>query len=160
MWLFSSFTAITGTIALHAIAARLFSTKNRIVLFIFIGFPIGLALGITMGSHFGWFASQTFAALALFAFFCELYLFLFTFALASISANLLVTLRAGAMGQESIEKLYDSRGMVVTRFNRLVSTGLIQLSSLGVEAEGYELTPRGERLLSTLNTLRRIFKHV
>ena len=159
MWLFGSFFALIGTIALHAIAARLFSTKNRIVLFMAIGFPIGLALGMTMGSHFGWFATQTFAALALFAFLCELYLFLFTLALASISANLLVTLRAGAMDHESIEKLYDSRGMVVTRFNRLVSTGLIQLRSLGVEAEGYEVTPRGERLLGILNTLRRIFKH-
>ena len=128
-------------------------------MFMAIGFPVGLALSVLMGFEFGWFAPQTFAAVALFAFLCELYLFLFTLALASISANVLVTLREGAMSHKSIGELYDSRGMVVTRFNRLISSGLIQLSSLGVEAEGYEITQRGKRLIDALNILRRVFKH-
>ena len=159
MWLIYAFSSLAVTISLHSCAARLYPLRNRVVMFMSIGLPIGLTLGILMGVKFGWFSPQTFGAIALFAFFCELYLFLFTLALASISANLLVTLRSGAMSHKSIDELYDSRGMVVTRFNRLISSGLIQLSSLGVEAEGYEITQRGKRLISALNILRRVFKH-
>jgi hypothetical protein len=159
MWFTAAIGTFFTTVLLHAWAARLFPARNRVAAFMLIGTPIGVALVVMAGGRFGWLSLQTIAAAATYAFLCELYLFLFTLALASISANLLVTLRAGAMTYKEIEQLYDSRSMVLTRFNRLISSGLIRLSSAGVEGEGYELTERGERLLGALNILRRIFRH-
>lgn len=159
MWLTAAICAFITTVLLHAGAARLFSNRNRVSAFMLVGTPVGLALATGIGNLFGWLAPQTFAAVLTYAFLCELYLFLFTLALASISANLLVTLRVGAITHREIETLYDSRSMVLTRFNRLISSGLIRLGSSGVEAEAYVLTERGERLLGALNFLRRVFKH-
>lgn len=159
MWFASSFGALVTSVLLHAAAARIAPLRNRVVMFLLIGTPIGLMLALINAASFGWTSAKTLAAVVFYAFLCELYLFLFTLALASISANLLITLRGGAMRQEDIQELYDSRSMVAIRFNRLISTGLICLRSAGLEAEGYELTARGERLLGALNALRRTFRH-
>jgi predicted transcriptional regulator len=85
---------------------------------------------------------------------CELYVFLFTLAMSSISANLLVSLSRRAMTAAEIEQLYDSRAMVSSRIDRLVAVGLFDETPAGLE-----LTAKGARTVRTFGRLRTFFRH-
>jgi hypothetical protein len=100
-----------------------------------------------------------FAGLALFALLCELYLFLFTLALASISANILVVLLSGSLDIKTIENIYASKAMVEKRFSRLISTGLMEKKYIGTESIVYQTTASGDRFLKFINLLRKCFGH-
>jgi hypothetical protein len=99
-------------------------------------------------------APQTWAAALVYAFCCELYIFLFTFALSSITANLLGRLSRCNMTDRDIEQFYDSRHMVATRLDRLVAVGLLEEGQAGLR-----LTTEGARMVSTFRLLRGFFRH-
>jgi predicted transcriptional regulator len=133
---------------------------NRVLTFVFLGLPVLLCLILLTSNLYSFFSIETLAASSLFSFLCELYLFLFTFSLDSISANIVITTNdVGVIDHKIIDTLYDSREMVLKRYNRLLSNGLLVLVSAGTEGEGYEITTKGDRLLTTMNKLRSIFKH-
>jgi len=159
MWLFISIISFISAVIFHAVISRLIPSKNRVLLFLFVGSPIGIYLICLNYSLYKLFSIETFASTLLYAFLCELYLFLFTFALASISANLLQHMRVKSLSFMEIEHMYDSRKMVLNRYNRLISNGLITMDSAGIEGEGDIISPKGLKLLKSLNFLRKIFKH-
>jgi hypothetical protein len=159
MALFNTFFFLFLLIVIHALYLRAVPSANRVKSFIALGVPMGVILISVCTANYGFFSITAWAPIFLFAFLCELYLFLFTFALASISANLLSTMYSKPMSFQDIELLYDERQMVLKRFNRLISSGLIVLISVGHEGEGYEVTPKGKNLLKWLDYLRNAFKH-
>jgi hypothetical protein len=105
-------------------------------------------------NRYGATAPQTWAGAMVYALSCELYIFLFTFALTSITANLVGKLSRCDLTDTDIEQLYDSRHMVATRLDRLIAIGLVVERPAGLQ-----LTRKGARMACTLSRLRGFFRH-
>jgi hypothetical protein len=159
MWFFISLMSFILAIISHAVLSRLMPYANRVILFMVVGIAVGSSLIYLNHTLYNLFSIETAASALLYAFLCELYLFLFTFALASISANLLQHMSIKSLSANEIEAIYDSRKMVLNRYNRLISNGLIIMDSAGIEGEGFIISPKGLKLLNSLIFLRTIFKH-
>ena len=155
MWLIAVPVAFAACVALHAIAVRIFPRLNRPVSFLLIGSPVGLAMLVAVASRYGVTTTQLVGALVTYAFVCELYLFLFSSALTSISMNLLVRLLSRPLSDAEIAEIYDSRRMVARRIERLVATGLLRTPECG----RYQVSARGEKLLCMLGALTRFFRN-
>jgi hypothetical protein len=100
---------------------------NIVFRFVIVGGVLGLVWTWWLYGNFG-LAPQFWAGVLVYGLCCELYVFLFTLAMSSISANLLVSLSRRAMTAAEIEQLYDSRAMVSSRIDRLVAVGLFERS--------------------------------
>lgn len=153
MWLLADLLAVAVALTLHAAVCRSGRPGNTVLRFLIVGCLPGGLLLLWLASSYG-FSPQLMAGVMVYAFFCELYIFLFTLALSSVSANLLLNLSYGRMTQGQIERRYDSSCMVIQRIDRMIATGLL-LESNGVLC----LTRRGENLLALLECLRRTFRH-
>lgn len=93
-------------------------------------------------------------ALLIYAFACELYVFLFTLTLGSVSAQLLVLLAQSPRSPSALDASYSGRDMTERRIERMACNGLI------VARDGLiELTGRGRRLVGAFASLRRFFGH-
>ena len=92
------------------------------------------------------------AALALYLFLCELYIFVFTMGLSSISAKVLILLFTRGVSFSEIEAMYDTSGMVEHRVKRLIAVGL-----LDQRGNHWRLTGRGRRLIRVFGMLQRFF---
>jgi hypothetical protein len=87
------------------------------------------------------------AAVLLYAFCCELYVFLFTFVTSSVSVALLVSPKAGQAAN-------DPADMVRRRLETMNTAGLLQ------EVAGrYVLSPRARRLVGLHRHLRDFLQH-
>lgn len=154
VWLIDTSAAFAMALAAHALLSRAWRTLNRVAGFLIVGSLVALLLLWTLKSHFGLSSMHTLSALAIYAFLCELYIFCFTLAMSSISANLLVRLGAGTLSEEEIDRLYESSKMVDERITRLVSAGLLEEGSSELRP-----TEGGARLLHLLDGLRTFFRH-
>src|SRR5437868_9308236 len=86
-----SFIFFLLAVMLHALACHSHIIRNRVISFFIIGWMLGLALIILF------IISDTpiitfLSGLALYAFLCELYIFLFTMIYSSISVSILLSL--------------------------------------------------------------------
>ena len=142
-----------GVVLVHAAVCRLNLPGNSVFRFLAIGTAVGLAFAMRLYRGPGT-ASETIAALLVYALSCELYLFLFTMTIGSISTNLLITLSRHDRTLAEIEQLYNSRSMVEKRITRLISAGL-----LVPEGTHLAVTARGERLTAFLTASRSFFRH-
>jgi hypothetical protein len=97
---------------------------------------------------------EAWAALLVYVFACELYVFAFTMVSSSVSASLLLALRAGSLSEAEIDRRYSSAYMVESRLEKLRAGGF-----LGADAAGYALTPKAQRLIRGFGALRRFFGH-
>lgn len=154
VWLAMVSGSILTSLVLHAVACRLPLKSDRVIRFLVPGAGVGLLLMLSTTQRYGLFAIETVAAILVYALLCELYLFLFTMTISSISANLLVRLRSGNMTLSEIEQRYESRKMVRARLDRLEGTGFIRYDGGRILMAG-----KGVRLLSTFRSLRRFFRH-
>jgi hypothetical protein len=154
MWILGALFGLLIAALGHAALSRASMPFNVVTRFLIIGGLIGAALVWWLLSRYGATAPQTWAAVLVFAFCCELYIFLFTFAMSSITANLLAKLSRVEMTDADIEQLYDSRHMVATRLDRLVAVGLIDERPTGLR-----LTTKGTRMVRTFRWLRSLFRH-
>lgn len=153
-WFATIFCSILASITSHAIVSRLFPRSNAVLLFIASGGLVGLALIGWTAAAYGFFDIRTFSLILAYATFCELYLFLFTLALSSISANILVRLHDGAISLQRLDAMYDSRSMVEQRVTRMRRTGLL------IEENGYAITTGKGRLITHIyRVVRRFFRH-
>lgn len=139
-------------VLLHALACRLPWGADRVTRFLITGGTLGIALLVTMTARYGLTALQTICAVLVYALLCELYIFLFTMTMSSISSNLLVRLAAGDLPAAEIDRSYDSRLMVTKRLDRLVATGFLRTSG-----ERLELTTKGRRFVRVFGWLRGFF---
>jgi hypothetical protein len=95
-----------------------------------------------------------FAALGAYAFAGELYLFLFTMVGSSVSARLLLLLRERNLSDADIAGLYEPRGMVERRMERLAAAGLLRH-----EGDRCRVTERGRRLANVFVAVKHFFRH-
>jgi hypothetical protein len=143
--------AILIAILLHAAACRLTLAFGSVVRFLMVGSLCGLAAIVVMVTEYGLTADVVGATLA---FAAELYLFLFTMMLASVSANILALLSRGPASATDINDIYGDRAMAALRIERLLATALAQ------ERDGViSLTPRGHVIARLFAALRTAFSH-
>jgi hypothetical protein len=154
MWLASALASFLVAIVLHAVTGRIPLIANAVIRFLAAGGAVGLALIAWLVDRYGLASAELWSGAAIYAFLCQLYIFLFTMTLGSISANLLVHLSRGPLRLDEVEQLYAGRRMVEFRIARLIGTSL-----LAHEAEGLALTPRGLRTVAMYRRLRSFFKH-
>jgi len=139
----------------HSIASRLpvLKNNNSVVLFIMIGSIFGLIYAALLYIMQG-LTLCLLSNLLVYAFGCELYIFIFTMTIGSISANLLLRLRNHNLTIEEINRLYNSKKMVSDRIQRLISVELIAESDAGLF-----LSSKGERLARAFAWFRSFFRH-
>jgi hypothetical protein len=154
MWFVGALFGLIIAAMGHAGLCRASMPLNVVTRFLIAGALVAACLVWWLLSRFGATAPQTWAGAAVYVFGCELYVFLFTFAMSSVTANLIARLSRYDMTDSDIEKLYDSRHMVATRLDRLVTVGLIEdLPS------GLRLTTEGTRMVRIFRWLRDFFGH-
>jgi hypothetical protein len=154
MWFVGALFGLIIAAMGHAGLCRASMPLNVVTRFLIAGALVAACLVWWLLSRYGATAPQTWAGAAVYAFCCELYVFLFTFAMSSVTANLIARLSRYDMTDSDIEKLYDSRHMVATRLDRLVTVGLIEdLPS------GLQLTTEGTRMVRIFRWLRDFFRH-
>ena len=140
-------------VVLHAIWCRLSGRLSVVVKFVAVGGVVGLATAAHLLSAFGASVS-TLAGLLVFALACELYIFLFTLILSSVSAIWLRRLHRGSIDARTLAEAYSPAWMVDSRVQRLVDNGfLVQDDST------YRLTEKGRGMIQTFGRLRRAFNH-
>jgi hypothetical protein len=152
--LFGALLVFVASMLGHAAVCRMPSTVNAVFRFIFVASVLGIALSLWLYMTFGFSSPQLWSGLLSYALFCELYVFLFTLAKGSISANLLVNLSQCHIMDADIDHLYDSGSMVAARIDRMVALGLLE-EACGVLV----LTNRGSRLIRAFGRLRAFFHH-
>lgn len=153
MWLAADIAFWALALLLHAVVSRLPGRGNSVLRFMVAGTLAGCGLIGALHLFYGP-SAQLFAGIAVYAFFCELYIFLFTLAISSISANLLINLSIHGMTKQEIDRKYDSSSMVAQRMERMVGTGLLEATP-----NGLQLTFRGQYLFRMFELLRRFFRH-
>jgi hypothetical protein len=154
MWFVGALLGLIVAVVGHAVVCRVPMPLNVVTRFLLIGGLVGIALVWWLLNGWGVTTPQAWAGAAVYAFCCELYIFLFTFAMSSITANLLTNLSRSEMNDADIEQLYDSRHMVATRLDRLVAVGLVDEGPSGLR-----LTTAGTRMVRAFDRLRSLFRH-
>jgi hypothetical protein len=154
MWFVGALLGVTMAVIGHAALCRAPVPLNGVTRFLLIGGLIGACLLSWLLYRYGVTTPQTWAAAAVYGFCCELYIFLFTFAMSSVTANLLARLSSHDMTDGDIEQFYDSRYMVTTRLDRLVAVALVDEGPGGLS-----LSPEGTRLVRMFHRLRGLFRH-
>lgn len=152
MWLLAACVAWASSVAVHGMICRADLPWDRVVRFLVVGAAIGVALIGFIGSRYGLLAAETWASALCYAFASELYIFLFTLAGSSVSANLLMALYSRPLTPTEVEVIYSSDRMVAQRVRRLIDTGF-----LTVDQGLLSVSARGARLQRSLSTLRAFF---
>ena len=138
---------------LHAIWCRAAVRPSVVVKYVVVGGLTGLALLAHLLSVEGP-THRTLAGLLVFALASELYIFLFTMIISSVSAIWLRRLYRGSIETSTLAEIYSPAWMVETRLERLVENGFLVRTD-----DGYRLTEKGRSLINTFTRLRGIFKH-
>jgi hypothetical protein len=142
--------AFLGAVTLHALLLRVPLKGDSVTKFALAGGTIGIFLGLLI-----LLATPTLpglAALVVYAFAAELYVFLFTLVGSSVSARILLTLRAGPRTAGELDAVYATAGMVEGRIARLKAVGLL-------DPETGAITPRGALLARLFRALKHFFRH-
>jgi len=137
----------------HGIAVRLPFELDSVRRFLLVGVPIGAVL-LFADSLGPWSSASRLAAILGYAFLCELYVFLFTLVISSISATTLILLRTSELEERDILLAHSPEEMVRTRVDGLVAIGLILR-----DGERLVVTPKGLRLHQVFSRLRTLFCH-
>lgn len=146
LWAVAAFLA---AVAVHALLLRLPVKGDAVTKFALAGGAIGVALGLVVLIQAPTLTGL--AALVLYAFAGELYTFLFTLVGSSVSARILLTLRAGPRTAAEIDAAYETAGMVQGRIDRMKCVGLLDPASGAV-------TARGRLLVRLFRALRQFFR--
>lgn len=152
-WIALLLVSFGAALLLHRLACRLSLEADRVSRFVAAGGIAGAGLLWATSARYGIASVETVAAALVYGFLCELYIFLFTMTISSISSNLLVRLSSQDMRVEEIAHRYDSRQMVRQRLERLAATGFVSRAGSGLV-----LTPKGAGFVRTFEALRRFFR--
>ena len=141
-----------AAVLLHGLL-RPFVRVDSVRRFLLAGIPVGIGLTIAAVSLYG-LTVQGFAAIALYALLCELYMFSFTLVISSISATTLAMLRRGPVPLANLSAVYRPDEMVQLRVGRLLDTGF-----LSSESGRVILTAKGRKTHAAFSRLSRFFGH-
>ncbi len=153
MWALLPVGAFILVVIAHAVLCRLPLRTDFVVKSLVVGIPTGVALTAVMVSRFGW-RIETFAALLLFAFFCEFYIFCFTLVSTSVSVSILLKVSDHTLRPEEIEARYSDKSMVEGRVEKL-----LRARFLTRHEDGARVTEKARVLLVVFRTLRFFFRH-
>ncbi len=153
MWLVYPSVALAAAIGLNAAAIPLHLIDNAIVRFAVIAAGVGSFLFAGLYVFYG-FGIETVAAIFMYSFGCQLYVFLFTLVLSSVSVNIMLRLKRGTLTERQLNEIYDSATMAELRVNRLLKNNLVAYDSGRIAA-----TTRGRRLASMFDRFRKLFGH-
>lgn len=154
MWLLSPLVFFFIAIFIHALSRRFFPIFGAVSQFFVIGSLVGLFLIAFLGFYYGYILPNALTALLCYSLLCEVYIFLFSAVLSSISLNLLLRLERGGGTADSISQSFDGESMVVRRIDRMIQADLLQ-----AQGTGAILSPKGKRIFGILTLLRKFFKH-
>jgi hypothetical protein len=124
---------------------------NTATRFVVVGGLIGIGQAVYQIRR-GEPTGESLAALLLYAFLCELHLFLVTLARNSVSGTLLLLLWSGPIAPGEIGRRLAGASMVSFRIEGLVGIGLLRRTALG-----HVPTRKGVALISLFAALRRFF---
>ena len=151
-WLVWALSALAIAIVGQMPVMRLTGLRNAMVAFILLGAPIGLVLITVLIQTYP--IDRAAAGVLLYAFLCEIWMFIISSSFSSVSANLLLNLRGGTMHGDEIDRLYDNHAMIGQRVQWLSHIGA------AVEIDGRLLpTRRGLWVVQVFNRLRHFFDH-
>ncbi len=145
--------AFAAVCAAHSVWSHLGRPCNRVGSFLLIGCPGGILLAFSLCMR-AEPRTLILSSLLVYALICELYLFLFTLTISSVSANLLLALRRKALTDGELEEQYDSRKMVAQRLARLEALGL-----LSRRGDTVRPTLSGIRATARWSAFRSFFRH-
>jgi hypothetical protein len=151
MWLAASIAFLAAAIVAHAVARRIASGFSSIVSFLVVGSLVGAGLVVFVFDRWGTDIAS-WSAILVYAFACEVYMFLFTSVGGSISASLLYQLRAGVLSSAEVDRQIGGRAMVERRLAKMSSTNLLAKTE-----HGYSGTMAGARLLWLYRHIRNFF---
>jgi len=153
MWLLLVVVCFVLSVGLHALASRLRSGANRVFSYAVVAVAAGLLL---LWLVFGRYGADVRAWAALFSYVlvAELYVFLFTMIGSSITARLLIILRARDLTLAEIQSIFTTSGMVGRRVDNLSRNGFISTDG----PDSYSLTPRGRLIVNSFRPLRNFFR--
>ena len=149
----AALVAFVVSVILHLCVTRLWPRQNRVFSFLGSGFVVGgllLLILLKIRSRL-----DTLEAALIYAFACELYIFLFTFVGSSISAAILIWLKEeGRLPESRTKAAQDDRDFVGGRINKMVDSGIFQKKD-----DQVSLTAKGRFLLAGYKGLRIFFGH-
>jgi len=154
MWIIYSIMAFLLAVIAHAILVRTFPSTGKLALFLISGFLLGLLLITAITTKYSFFSIQLFSAVSIYSFLCELYIFLFSSLLSSISMNILSMLYAHRKESIDITKIYSGEKMVSIRLARLTKLGILK-----VEKQNYLITEKGIVFSQSMQKLQSYFKN-
>jgi hypothetical protein len=146
MWLVYSILSLGLTIGLHGLLARIQSGGNRLAQFVYCSLAGATLLLASLIRPVPHQPLDMTAAVCIFAFGCELYVFSFTFVISSVAASLLIG--------GSVPPFASSNEMVHERLRRMMATGL-----LSKDGEAVRLTRKGRAFVMMFRALRAFFGH-
>jgi hypothetical protein len=152
-WLGYSLLAYVAAVLGQAAMLRWHVLRNGMVAFLACGTPIGLVLAMALFHRYS--GTLAWAGTLLYAFLCEVWMFAFSSTFSSVSATLMLHLRARAMQRSEIDFLYDNRGMIQRRIGWLLQIGAAEERNSRLEP-----TRLGMRMAGAFNALRAFFGHV
>ena len=144
--------SILGVI-IDACFARLRLPIGAVMRFIGVWAVTGLGLSALLLERRG-FSPDTAGAFPAYAFAGQLYIFVFTLSLASISANLLIVFAREPVRRVDASVIFEGPAMVAARLKRMSLNGL-----LIVDDAGLRLTPAGDSTVRNFSTMRAFFQH-
>jgi hypothetical protein len=131
----------------------IFKNLDSVKQFLLIGGVVGLLFALFLYQRYG-LTIDILSCLIIYSFVCELYIFIFTMTIGSISVNLLFSLLKNNLNIQQINELYNSQKMVHNRIDRLMAIALIEESSAGIK-----LTAKGLKLANMFNCFSSFFQH-
>jgi len=151
MWVASGLGAFAIAVISVAITVRISRLTRPVPVFALIGGIIGfLFAGYGLWRH--GFDPSVIGGVTVYAFACELYIFLFTLAGNSVSLRLLAELSKGPLRRRDIAAHYQTDAMVERRFVQLKKAGLVSGGPAALS-----LTAEGKLFVWAFKTLRTTF---
>ena len=151
MWLLLAAAYFVVTIGLHALVTRLPLGVSSVARFVVVGCLCGLVLAAHLFALYG-LTPPVVTALLLFALASEVYIFLFTLTMSSISSTILLTLRSGAIDEQALDARYSASYMVDSRLTKLEASDFLHR-----DGDRFSLTTRGQGLVASFRRVRRLF---
>jgi predicted transcriptional regulator len=149
----SALTGFVASVIVHLCTTRVWPRQNRVFSFVICGFVVGMILLLILLKARS--RPEALAAALIYAFACDLYIFLLALVITSISVAILVWLNEdGRLPESQMEGAQDDDDFVGGRINRMVESGIFQKKD-----EQLSLTAKGRILLGAYKGLRSFFGH-
>lgn len=153
MWIALTLAYYLGAILAHGAVARNKPAGNRVTQFVIVGGVLGACLLSHLVLRPGAAGPAVLAGALVYAFLCELYIFLFTFVTSSVSVALLIAQLDGPGATDEAPTLAPGE-MVGRRLRDMAGAGLL------TETDGrFALQPRARLMVRFHRALRDFFRH-